>query len=410
VSVITEALDVYCESSLSPSFAHLWTVVFECLSVTVAMTMVVQFYIQLKDVLADHKPGLKVLSIKLVIFFSFWQNVSFIVLLKCIAYMIMLTCEQIIISLLSSKKGPLHPSDRLSYPDIKVGIPSVMLCIEMAGFSIMHLFAYSWKPYSIKHSYNDQPDLRPGSSLGGNKPKYLGGPLGIYAILDAFNPWDIIKASARGFRWLFVGYRHRLDDASYQPRKESSASTGYGGAAYNGHSESATELGSQQRPSNQTRVHSYQREDDRAGLLLNPDHPSTTRSHSPYDSADHYAHSPHSHEDESYLNPQNQNPYRNSNRVSRSEIGVAITGDMKPYSNPTPYDDDDVGYHPGMGPPPGSHIAVGTQGSVHPAYRPGGPAAPTAHNQGERSTSSSPWAAPYPSDSRTGGMPEQRPF
>jgi hypothetical protein len=76
VSVITEALDVYCESSLSPSFAHIWTVVFECLSVTVAMTMVVQFYIQLKDVLADHKPGLKVLSIKLVIFFSFWQNVS----------------------------------------------------------------------------------------------------------------------------------------------------------------------------------------------------------------------------------------------------------------------------------------------------------------------------------------------
>jgi hypothetical protein len=76
VSVITEALDVYCESSLSPTFAHLWTVVFECLSVTVAMTMVVQFYIQLKDVLADHKPGLKVLSIKLVIFFSFWQNVS----------------------------------------------------------------------------------------------------------------------------------------------------------------------------------------------------------------------------------------------------------------------------------------------------------------------------------------------
>lgn len=76
VSVVSQAFDVYCESSLSPAFAHVWTVVFECLSVTVAMTMVVQFYIQLKDDLAEHKPGLKVLSIKLVIFFCFWQTVS----------------------------------------------------------------------------------------------------------------------------------------------------------------------------------------------------------------------------------------------------------------------------------------------------------------------------------------------
>lgn len=30
--------------------------------------------------------------------------------------------------------------------------------------------------------------------------------------MDAFNPWDIVKASARGFRWLFVGRRHRADD------------------------------------------------------------------------------------------------------------------------------------------------------------------------------------------------------
>jgi hypothetical protein len=42
----------------------------------VAMTMVVQFYIQMKTDLAEHKPGIKVLSIKLVIFFSFWQTVS----------------------------------------------------------------------------------------------------------------------------------------------------------------------------------------------------------------------------------------------------------------------------------------------------------------------------------------------
>lgn len=75
VSVISEALDRYCEASLNPAFAHIWVLAFESLAVTIAMFFVVQFYIQLKEDLSEHKPFMKVLSIKLVIFFSFWQTV-----------------------------------------------------------------------------------------------------------------------------------------------------------------------------------------------------------------------------------------------------------------------------------------------------------------------------------------------
>lgn len=49
---------------------------FEGASVTIAMFCLIQFYIQLKTELAEHKPFMKVLCIKLVIFFSFWQTVS----------------------------------------------------------------------------------------------------------------------------------------------------------------------------------------------------------------------------------------------------------------------------------------------------------------------------------------------
>lgn len=76
VSVISEATGRYCEASLSPEYAHVWVTAFEALSVTFAMFFVIQFYIQLKNDLAEHRPFLKVLSIKLVIFFSFWQTVS----------------------------------------------------------------------------------------------------------------------------------------------------------------------------------------------------------------------------------------------------------------------------------------------------------------------------------------------
>lgn len=76
VSVITEANGRYCEASLNPVFAHVWVLTFEAVSVTIAMYGLIQFYIQLKNDIAEHKPFLKILCIKLVIFFSFWQTVS----------------------------------------------------------------------------------------------------------------------------------------------------------------------------------------------------------------------------------------------------------------------------------------------------------------------------------------------
>jgi hypothetical protein len=78
-----------------------------------------------------------------------------------------------------------------------------MLTVEMAAFSIMHIFAFPYKAYDIKNSSD------PGAH-------YSGGPMGIYALFDAFNPWDIIKATARGFRWLLCGISKRKEDISYK--------------------------------------------------------------------------------------------------------------------------------------------------------------------------------------------------
>lgn len=50
--------------------------VVECIAVTIAMYCLIQYYIQIKDDIREHSPFLKILSIKLVIFLSFWQSVS----------------------------------------------------------------------------------------------------------------------------------------------------------------------------------------------------------------------------------------------------------------------------------------------------------------------------------------------
>lgn len=50
--------------------------VFEGFSVTFAMYALIQFYHQTRGELAHQRPFMKLLCIKLVIFFCFWQSVS----------------------------------------------------------------------------------------------------------------------------------------------------------------------------------------------------------------------------------------------------------------------------------------------------------------------------------------------
>lgn len=72
-------------------------------------------------------------------------------------------------------------------------------------FAILHFWGFPWSSYVIT-----QEDMK-----DGNERRYYGGWMGIKAFVDAMNPWDLVKATARGFRWLFVGRRHREADPSY---------------------------------------------------------------------------------------------------------------------------------------------------------------------------------------------------
>ena len=49
--------------------------VVECISVSIAMYCLIQFYVQVKDDISQYRPFLKIMAIKLVIFLSFWQTV-----------------------------------------------------------------------------------------------------------------------------------------------------------------------------------------------------------------------------------------------------------------------------------------------------------------------------------------------
>ncbi|KAJ5099831.1 hypothetical protein N7532_006832 [Penicillium argentinense] len=210
VAVAAQATGRYCEESLSPAFAHVWTIVIESVSVTIAMYCLIQFYHQISQDIKQHRPFLKIVSIKLVIFLSFWQSTF--------------------ISLLISG-GAIHPTKKIAMADLKYGLPELLINIEMAIFSILHLWAFAWRPYATQPG--EVSDF-----YGNGKEAYSGGRWGFKALMDAMNPFDLVKAIGRGGRWLFVGRKNRMQDPSYQRQDETigleSSETGNTGTSYQG--------------------------------------------------------------------------------------------------------------------------------------------------------------------------------
>jgi hypothetical protein len=230
----------------------------------------------------------------------------------------------------------------------------------MAIFAVMHIFAFPWKPYSIKHSYSD-PLNEPGSGFSGgdDTKKYTGGPLGIMALADAFNPWDIIKMTARGLRWLFVGVRKRHEDVSYAPPAK--ADPAYGGPTFAGTGEPATELRSKDEEFRGRKDSSFA-SDDRQGLLGHSGQMGRIPSASPNRP---YNNDGYGGSQVDLGRPPRQTPPPGT---SMSTFGL----DAKP----SEFLDQDTGY---AGYAPSSSAAAGAgagaQGldgaSVHPAFRPG---------------------------------------
>lgn len=190
-----------------------------------------------------------------------------------------------VISFAASSSGPLKPTKKISYPDIYIGIPSALLCIEMAFFAILHVFAFPWKPYSLIHGANGYTSSS--NSVENGAPPTI--PISsrqykgfFYAIVDAFNPWDVVKASARGMRWMFVRYKHRHNDSSYKPaatyKLESSTEiAGHDGAA-DMSMPPATEFhrpytNTTPPPATSRPYNAITTEDDTAGLLTNSAQP-----------------------------------------------------------------------------------------------------------------------------------------
>ncbi|GME49328.1 putative duf300 domain-containing protein [Neofusicoccum parvum] len=183
ITLATEAAGVFCAESNSLNYAHIYVNVTQTISLTVAMAILFHFYTQFKQDLGPHSPFLKFLAIKVVIGLSYAQEALF--------------------DMLAGKEdAPLQPTATISIQTLQVGLPNLILCFETMIFAILHLWAYPWQPYTMRHIKASQEER--GEKEGLEGPNAVNTPSNnpIPAFLDAMNISDILRAIFDGFRWL----------------------------------------------------------------------------------------------------------------------------------------------------------------------------------------------------------------
>ncbi|TKY89695.1 hypothetical protein EX895_001480 [Sporisorium graminicola] len=126
IAVGTEYFGYYCLHSWMPWFTHVWCALLISISVTVAMYCLIQLYMPVRKLVDPYKPVLKFLSIKTIVFLTFWQD----------------TLLSFLVSF-----GAIKETDYFTAEQIQAGINALLQCFWMLLFGFIHIKAFSYLPY-----------------------------------------------------------------------------------------------------------------------------------------------------------------------------------------------------------------------------------------------------------------------
>ncbi|CAH0057619.1 unnamed protein product [Clonostachys solani] len=168
----TAATGAFCEWRRTPGSLNFWIRLIGSISLVMAMVSILQVYGATKVDLAHHRPLAKLFAFKAVVGLTFLQTLIFYIL---------------------TSTNTLKETDTLTFADVNIGIPNLIVSIEMIPLSIFFLTAYPWSVYLI-HNSDGKSSPDPQNSIQYSKP-YQGGPLGIYAWMYMLSPIDELKAA-----------------------------------------------------------------------------------------------------------------------------------------------------------------------------------------------------------------------
>lgn len=131
--IITEYYKVYCASSLSYKFAHVYELGIEFVSISIALYGLIVLYGLIKEDLKGRRPLAKFMSIKLVIFLVFYQGFIFDILVN---------------------RGVIKATQYWTTTNISDGLNALCICLEMIPIAIFQMWAFYWGEYYIERVSN----------------------------------------------------------------------------------------------------------------------------------------------------------------------------------------------------------------------------------------------------------------
>ncbi|KAJ5089709.1 hypothetical protein N7532_008393 [Penicillium argentinense] len=172
ISIVMKATDTYEEGYLGITSGYLWTGIVYNISVTVSLYSLAMFWVCLHDDLTPFRPIPKFLSVKLIIFASYWQG-FFLSILQWLGAM-------------GNGLAGYTPDN------LAAAIQDSLICYEMPIFAIVHWYAFSW------HDYAD--------------PTISAARLPVkYALRDAFGVRDLVEDTKLTLQG--DNYEYRLFDS-----------------------------------------------------------------------------------------------------------------------------------------------------------------------------------------------------
>ena len=138
VALLSQLTGVYGEGSWSPSYSYIYLFIVNNLSQMIAMYCLVIFYHAYRVELSPMSPLGKFLSIKCVIFFSFFQSVLIAVLIE--------------FGIITRAFTVKSTADAV---DIQRNLQDFLICLEMMIAAFAHVFVFSHRPYINQSDAND---------------------------------------------------------------------------------------------------------------------------------------------------------------------------------------------------------------------------------------------------------------
>jgi len=212
ITLILQPFGLYKDGDFSPQSGYLYITIIYNISISLALYALFLFYFATKDLLASYDPVLKFLTVKSVIFLSFWQG------------MLMAVLEKVgVISPLYSEEGEMATN----VGTVAAGYQNFIVCIEMFFAAIALRFAFPYNLYAQEEAVTTGRTVSL-QSISSN-------------LKETMNPKDIMADAIHNFHPQYQQYTQQgtkipKEDTDYYGDHQPTPASG-GHRAYNGQSD-----------------------------------------------------------------------------------------------------------------------------------------------------------------------------